>query len=193
MAWLDPRIYAHPKLLRCSPLARWVYVAGIAYSDGFGTYGELDRAAQRVIGSTRRVRAEIVQQSLWIPDESEPETVRIHDWREHNGRRDDALEVRREADRLRKREERARAKSRDNPPDESRDSHVTSSRGARGSEESEEELREPVPVPTSTTDVRATSNGERAQADDLDFEELDYRTALASFLDGVDGAEDEPA
>ena len=50
--------------------------------------------------------------------------------------------------------------------------------------------KEPVPVPTSTTDVQ---NGERAQADDLDFEPVDYRAALASFVDVGDGAEDEPA
>ena len=194
MAWLDPRIYAHPKLLRCSPLARWVYVAGLAYSDGFGTRGELNRSAQKLCGSTAKTRSNLLSAGLWKTDENDAENVRIHDWQEHNGRRDDARETRLQADRERKRAERAALKSARTSTGQSTGQSAGRPR-ARDARllSTEREEQEPVPVPTSTTDVRATSNGERAQADDLDFGPVDYRAALASFVDVGDGAEDEPA
>ena len=111
MAWIDERIWCHPKLLRCTPAARWLYVCGICYSSGFSTRGELNRSAQKAIGSGSRLRADLVRAGLWIVDENDARIVRINDWHEHNGRRDASHETRLQADRERKRAERAAQKS----------------------------------------------------------------------------------
>lgn len=111
MAWIDNRIWAHPKLLACTPRARWVYVAGLAYSAGFSTRGTLTKSHQKAIGSTAKTRQELVQNLLWHESETERGSVEINDWDEHNEKRDDALEARRQADRDRKHRERERRRT----------------------------------------------------------------------------------
>lgn len=126
--YVDNRIWCHPKLLSCSLRARWTYVAALAYSSGFGTLGTLTKEQQKAIGSTSKTRTELISKQLWHASESDAETVLIHDWKEHNGQRDDALEARKQADRERKRRERASQQSRDT----SQDSHVTMSAPVTG-------------------------------------------------------------
>ena len=96
MAWIDDRIYCHPKVLMVSKPARWTYIAGIAYSAGWGTQGVLERSALSAIGSTNNLRKELVAQGLW---DEVAGVILIHDWNEHNEKRDS----RRRADRERKR------------------------------------------------------------------------------------------
>ena len=97
MAWIDDRIYCHPKLMRVSKAARWTWVAGNAYSAGWQTHGRLERGEQEAIGSTPAIRRELVAAHLWHAAENG--AIEINDWDEHNSKRD----ARREADRERKR------------------------------------------------------------------------------------------
>lgn len=101
MAWIDDRIWCHSKIVPLSDAAFRVHFNAIAYSAGMGLGGRLEAAHQKLMGSTSKVRAELVDAGLWDEDGS---AISIHDWDEHNGKRDD----RRKADRERKREARAK-------------------------------------------------------------------------------------
>lgn len=96
MAWVDDRIWCHPKFTDVSDRAFRAHVNAIAYSTGFGTRGVLTPGQQRTIGSDARSRRELVAAELW--DDLEDGSVAIHNWDEHNGKRD----ARRAADRERK-------------------------------------------------------------------------------------------
>jgi hypothetical protein len=98
MAWIDDRIWCHPKFANLSAGAFSLYVKGIAYSSGMGTGGRLDAGNQRLIGATKTAREQLIQAGLWDVN-GNGETVHIHDWDEHNGKRDE----RRAKDRERKR------------------------------------------------------------------------------------------
>lgn len=101
MAWLDDRIWAHPKLTELSDRAFRVWVNGVAYSSGFGTRGKLTEPQQRLVGASPKIRAELVDNGLWERNGRSADVL-IHDWGEHNAKRDE----RREKDRERKRRER---------------------------------------------------------------------------------------
>jgi hypothetical protein len=96
VAFVDDRIWCHPKFTDLSADAFATWVRALAYSSGMGTKGHLSPAQQKLVGGLPRVRAELVRASLW--DENGSGIV-IHDWDEYNGQRD----ARREADRERKR------------------------------------------------------------------------------------------
>lgn len=104
MAWVDDRIWCHPKFADLSPAARWLWVCGVTYSSGFATKGALSRGQQQTIGTTKKTLVELVQAGLWEP--LEDGSVQIHDWDEHNSKRDE----RRAKDRERKRRERTQAR-----------------------------------------------------------------------------------
>lgn len=102
MAWLDDRIYAHPKIRNVPRATRWSYAAALAYSSGFGTKGVLTDGQLKAIECTKRDRELLIKVGLW--EDAGRGAIRIHDWKDHNGKRDQ----RREADRLRKRAARAK-------------------------------------------------------------------------------------
>lgn len=102
MAWLDDRIWCHPKFNSLTSKAFRVHINGIAYSSGFSTRGILKPADQRKIGSTSRVKKELVLLQFW--DLLDDGIVRIHDWDDHNSKRDE----KRLQDRERKRRQRAK-------------------------------------------------------------------------------------
>jgi len=102
VAWLDDRIYAHPKIRNVPRATRWSYAAALAYASGFGTAGVLTEGQLKAIEATKRDRELLIEVGLW--DDAGRGAIRIHDWKDHNGKRD----ARREADRLRKRAERAK-------------------------------------------------------------------------------------
>lgn len=104
MAWLDDRVWCHPKLADVSDRAFRVWVNGMAYSCGFGTRGVLTAGQQRTIGCDAKARRELVGAGLW---DIHVDGVCIHDWDEHNGKRD----ARRAADRERKRRARSNGTS----------------------------------------------------------------------------------
>lgn len=98
MAWIDDRIWCHPKTVGLSAAAFAAYVKGIALSSGLSTSGHLNAGHQSMIGATAKVRTELVDAGLWDVNGAAP-AVSIHDWDEHNSKRD----ARRAADRDRKR------------------------------------------------------------------------------------------
>lgn len=105
MAWIDDRIWCHPKFNRLTPSAFATYVRAVAYSSGMSTSGHLDAATQKLVGGTTRVRDELVAAGLWDIN-GDGRTVAIHDWDDHNSKRDE----RRAKDRERKREWRNKQK-----------------------------------------------------------------------------------
>jgi hypothetical protein len=99
MAWIDDRIWCHPKFTGLSPAGFATYVKSVAYASGMGTKGHLDPSQQKLVGGRPIVRAELIAAGLWDIN-GDGQTVVIHDWDEHNGKRDE----RRRKDRERKRE-----------------------------------------------------------------------------------------
>lgn len=96
MAWLDDRAWCHPKFTDLSAEAFRVYWCGVSYSSGMSTGGVLSPAQQRMLGSDEDIYAELVAAVLWNVRGTD---VEIHDWADHNGKRD----ARKAADRERKR------------------------------------------------------------------------------------------
>ena len=117
MAWIDNRAWAHPKVANLSDPAFRVWVSGLCYACGFVTEGRLTKQQQKIVGSTPRLRRELEDAGLWL---DEGPDVLIHDWDEHNGKRDEKERARKLRDRVRKAEERAKQKER--PPDSPADS-----------------------------------------------------------------------
>jgi len=121
MAWLDSRIWCHPKITGVPKSARWAYVAAIAYSDGFGTEGVLTRGQLRTLDCLQRDRQHLIRVGLWI--DAGDGAILINDWTAHNGDRDKKRQQARERQR-RKREREAqesRVTERDGERDQSRD------------------------------------------------------------------------
>lgn len=100
MAWLDDRIWAHPKFVSLPDKTFRVAIAGICYANGFGTQGRLTRQQQKALGATPTIRAQLIAAELW--DELGEGTIEIHDWYEHNGQREERREKQRTFDRRRK-------------------------------------------------------------------------------------------
>lgn len=97
MAWIDDRVWCHPKLTDISDKAFRVNIHGLAYSAGFGCRGVLTVGQQKQIGSNAKVKRELLVAGLW--DALEAGAVAISGWDEHNGKRDDRRV--KERDRLR--------------------------------------------------------------------------------------------
>lgn len=102
MAWLDDRIWCHPKTADLSSAAFAAYVKGLAYSSGMSTKGRLTVGQQKLVGGVGAAKRELVTAGLWDLN-GDGSTVEIHDWDEHNGVADE----RRERERERKRKARA--------------------------------------------------------------------------------------
>lgn len=103
MAWLDDLVWCKPSWLEVPDRSYRVWTHGLAYSSGLTTRGVLTTAQQRLIGSTPKIRADLVERGLW--EEREAGAVYIRNWQERNGKRDE----RKEKDRNRKREARKSA------------------------------------------------------------------------------------
>lgn len=110
MAWIDDRLWCHPKVIGLSPTAKAAYVMGLAYSSGMSTAGRLEPAMQRAVGANPRTRVELVEAGLWDIN-GDGETVHIHDWDDHNGQRDQRR--RRDLERKKKAREEGRWNERD--------------------------------------------------------------------------------
>lgn len=101
MAYLDDRIWCHPKMAEVPKPSRWIYAAALAYSSGFMTGGILTEAQQKTIGGDAKDRRALLDAGLWDTREDiGKNAIQIHDWDEHNGKRD-----------ARKRRDRARKKA----------------------------------------------------------------------------------
>lgn len=117
MAWLDDRAWCHPKLTRLSAPAHRAWVSAVCYSSGFGLHGRLEKEHQQVIGCSSKLRSELIAAGLW--EDLGGGAIQIHDWSEHNEKRD----AKRVSDRERKRRQRDRERdiSRDTERDITRD------------------------------------------------------------------------
>lgn len=99
MAWIDDRIWCHPKLVGLTDHAFAAYIKSLAYASGMNTNGHLTVPQQKLIGADTRARRELLEARLWDIN-GDGETVAIHDWNEHNGARIARRE--RERERIRK-------------------------------------------------------------------------------------------
>ncbi len=101
MAWLDDRIWCHPKIVTLSDRSFRVFVSAITYSSGMGTRGVLSEAQLKLLGAREKQKKELIFCGLFLEKNGE---IFIRDWEQHNGKRDE----RRAADRERKRLARAK-------------------------------------------------------------------------------------
>jgi len=106
-------------------------VNSIAFSSGMGTRGVLTLEQQGLVRTTRAAKTELVTAGLW--DDLEQGVVRIHDWDEHNSKRDE----RRAKDRERKKSARLSAGASAGQPNgaSAGPAHVEGSEGSDGREE----------------------------------------------------------
>lgn len=141
MAWMDDRVWCHPKFTDLSSDAFRAYWCGVAYSAGMGTKGVLTPAQQVLVGATAETRAELENAGLWDPLDA---SVHVHDWDDHNGKRD----ARRVADRERKRAARSAEKARKQANVHSRpqDSRVERPQDRRALKEVKEVTTPKVPL-----------------------------------------------
>lgn len=100
MAWLDERIWCHRKMLALSDRAFRAYINAIAYSAGMGSKGVLTLPQQRLLGARSSEREQLLKVGLW--DERGDGDIYIHDWDEHNAKRDERKEKDRERKRVRR-------------------------------------------------------------------------------------------
>jgi hypothetical protein len=105
MAFLDDRLWCHPKWVALSDRAHRVGIAAICYAHGFGTRGELNASALRTIGATDDTTTELVTVGLWERN-ADRNAVVIHDWNDYND--DERLDRKRELTRERVRRHRVR-------------------------------------------------------------------------------------
>jgi hypothetical protein len=173
VAWVDDRIWCHPKYANVSKPARWTAVSAIAYSSGFGTAGVLSNGQLAQIGATPKERRELVAAGLWHDLE---DGIQIHDWDEHNSSRDE----RKAKDRERKRAVRAAAKSTgtsaDSPQDTARTNngqlarrpHVEARAGGRPmTSEGSEELNPRAVALNAAVNGRPLTAEERTALEEL--------------------------
>lgn len=130
MAWLDDRIWCHPKFTGLSKPAFASWTKAICYSSGFHTAGELTESQLKTLGVSRKERRELVDAGLWQERLSTGDAggVAIHDWEDHNGSRD----AKKAADRERKRRQRDRERHADSHADEGVTTDVTKAVTSRG-------------------------------------------------------------
>ena len=121
MAWLDDRIRDHPKIIRATPQAFRFWALALCYCSAHGTEGRLAEAV-RALSIPKRYVGELVRLRLW---DSEADGLWVHDWQEHNQKRDDAVEERRKQARERQRRHRDRVRQQTHPQ---RDGGVTVTR-----------------------------------------------------------------
>jgi len=152
MAWIDDRIWCHTKLTDLSDKAFRVWISSIAYSAGLGTKGHLSEAQQRLVGATPRVRNELIEMGLWDRNGSEKTgEIFIHDWNEHNAKRD----ARREADRLRKRLQRQMSAGQSAGTSSGASTRPARVEGSEGSDIPKDPLRTKVKCPQCKTEFKS--------------------------------------
>jgi hypothetical protein len=105
VAFLDDRVWCHPKWAALSPDAAWIGIRAICYAHGFRTRGTLNETALRMIGATDVTTDELVTVGLWERNGA-GNAVAIHDWADYND--DERLDRQRDLTRDRVRRHRAR-------------------------------------------------------------------------------------
>lgn len=193
MAWLDDRIRDHPKIIRATPQAFRFWALALCYSSAHGTEGRLNEAV-KALAVPKRYVDELVRLGLW---DRETDGLWVHDWQEHNQRRDDAVEERRKQARERQRRHRERVRGQTNV---TRDSHTDVTRDrerdvTRDTERDGPRGRVPTPArdhdhdhdqvtPKAVTKLRHDAEPEPSLTDDDPAD--DDRTAFDQFIDTVE-------
>lgn len=156
MAWLDDRIRDHPKFLELSDGAFRTHILALCYCSQHATGGHLE-AYLKVARARKRVVNELVSAGLW---DREEDGLWIHDWQEHNEKRDASADERRRQ--ARERQRRHRENVRNRGENVTRDSHATSrvtERDSHGVTERDEPTR---------AGARVTRAGARTSLHDQD-------------------------
>lgn len=125
MAWLDDRIQTHPKIVALSDRAYRAWINCLCYCSMHGTGGHLD-AAISVHRIPKTIVRELVRARVW---DEEDDGFWVHDWQEHNEKRDEAREEKRAQARERQRRHREKVRltsQKTNPV--TRDSHANVTR-----------------------------------------------------------------
>jgi hypothetical protein len=104
VAWLDDRIWCHPKFADLTDHAFTAYIKGIAYSSGFSTKGHLTAGQLKTIGIDGRAKKELIAAELWHLN-GDGKSIDIHDYAEHNEKREARREKERERLRARRQNE----------------------------------------------------------------------------------------
>lgn len=128
MAWLDDRIQTHPKIVGVSDRAFRAWINGLCYCSMHGTGGQLD-AAIRVHRIPKTIVRELVRAGVW--DEEDDGTIWVHDWQEHNDKRDATREEKREQARERQRRHREKVRKARDALNVTRDCHANVTRDKR--------------------------------------------------------------
>lgn len=177
MAWLDNRLWAHPKVRNVPRAARWEYVAAVTYASGFGTGGLLTAGQLKAIECTQTDRRLLINAGLW--EDAGDGSIRIHDWDEHNSKSDE----KRLQDRERKRKQRqreadmSRGQERDIQRDVTRD--VPRARGG-GRPRDDGMTNEEGPDTTAADTPKSTSSTtEASYAEEPNTEHLEDPAAAA--------------
>src|SRR5437879_2331970 len=93
MVWarIEDQFADHPKVVAAGPLAAWLYVCGLTYSnrfltDGFIPDGQVRKLAD--VPSPRKLATTLVRVGLWEPAEG---GFRIHDFFDYNPSAEEVL------------------------------------------------------------------------------------------------------
>lgn len=178
MAWLDDRIRDHPKIRRTTPQAFKFWALALCYCSAHGTEGQLDDAIAN-LGVPRKVVDELVELRLW---DREDDGLWVHDWQEHNEKRDQAVEERRKQARERQRRHRERVRESRVTP---RDNPVTVTRDAKEGS--------PQPVTRDGPRGRAPARDAREPARSRDHDQEEELKAEAAPVTPHDPATDAAA
>lgn len=158
MAWLDDRAWCHSKLVNLPDKAFRVYINSISYSSGMGLKGVLTPPQQKLMGATSQIRQKLIEAGLWDDLDG---SIEIHDWADHNSKRDE----RREKDRVRKREARRAERPQDSPQDAPVVSpHAEGSEGSEGRDEDQKRASDLGGSSTSTVDAPLANDLKEALA-----------------------------
>lgn len=145
MAWVDDRLWCHEKFTDVTPSAAWTWVKSITYASGMGTRGRLTVGQQKLVGATSKTRRELIKAGLWDVN-GDGKTITIHDWHEHNQKRDERKARDRERKRLQRQTSAGQSKGTSAGQSTARPRVET----VEGSETPEEEQ---TPTPTVPKDV----------------------------------------
>ncbi len=161
MAFLDDRVWCHPKWIALSPDAAWVGIKAICYAHGFVTQGRVTADALSIIGATDEIVDEMIAAGLWERSARYGNALVIHDWSDYN---DDANAERKRAQ-TRERVRRHRARNAPDALQGNAGNGVTSgvtesvtSRARASDSESESEVREPLTRPADGSETLTCRN-----------------------------------
>lgn len=140
MTWVrvDDIAPMHPKMIAIGPEAGWLWLCGLCYCNAHATDGRIPLSALHALYPNQKwtpralksLAQTLVTAGLWDLNEGH---YTVHDYSEYQEEAlKSSVEERREASKLRKRQQRERERLRTKPPDVTRDIGVTVTRDSTG-------------------------------------------------------------